>query len=214
MTGLRRVRSFVRRARQPSPAALASWARLWSLYGLASEDLAGIPRAGREVVLDIGFGDGEALLALAALHPERDYVGIEVYRAGLLKALRGIEERALTNVYLVEADALEVLPLLRTSSVSGVQVFFPDPWPKTRHHKRRLVGRAFLAEITRLLRPGGWLHIATDWAAYADEVAALAEATPGLQRAPRTPWRPATKFERRGLLLGQPARDLVYARAP
>jgi tRNA (guanine-N7-)-methyltransferase len=145
----------------------------------------------------------------------RDYVGVEVYRAGLVKALRGIEQAGLTNVRVIEADVHDVFRHIPDQRIAAIQVFFPDPWPKTRHHKRRLVQGPFLREAARILRFGGVLHIATDWAPYADAVLEAAASVPALVLSgcgrEERPW---TRFERRGLGLGQAARDLRFHRAP
>ncbi len=211
---LREIRSYARRERPLGGAALAARERLWGRLAVPENDWHRLGAGPRDVVLDIGFGDGESLLTQAAGDAARDYVGVEVYRAGLVKVLRGVEQAGLTNVRVVEADAHDLLRKIGDRRVSAVQVFFPDPWPKTRHHKRRLVQGPFLAEVARILRPGGMLHLATDWAPYADAMQDAVASVPSLVfhedgRAER-PW---TRFERRGLKLGQPARDLRFLRA-
>ncbi|MHB8253977.1 MAG: tRNA (guanosine(46)-N7)-methyltransferase TrmB [Acidiferrobacter sp.] len=203
----------MRRERPLKATAVATYEQLWPRFGLAPEAWAELGRCGRPVVLDIGFGDGEALLTMAAADPKRDYVGIEMYRTGIVKTLRGIEDRALTNVRLVQADALGVVGGLGDGSLDAIHIFFPDPWPKARHHKRRLVRSEFLEEVARTLRPGGLLHMATDWESYADEVvASIAAQSAFLPTETGRGERPITKFERRGLREGRAAHDLRFIR--
>ena len=217
MSGLhpREIRSYARRERPLGNAARAARERLWGRFAVADHEWHRLGEGCREVVLDIGFGDGESLLTLAAAGLARDYVGVEVYRAGLVKALRGIEQAGLTNVRVIEADVHDVFRHIPDQRIAAIQVFFPDPWPKTRHHKRRLVQGPFLREAARILRFGGVLHIATDWAPYADAVLEAAASVPALVLSgcgrEERPW---TRFERRGLGLGQAARDLRFHRAP
>jgi tRNA (guanine-N7-)-methyltransferase len=211
---LREIRSYARRERPLGDAARATRERLWGQLAIADDEWHRLGEGCREVVLDIGFGDGESLLTLAAADASRDYIGVEVYRAGLVKVLRGIEQAGLANVRVIEADVHVLLRQIPDGRIAAVQVFFPDPWPKTRHHKRRLVQGPFLREVARILRPGGVLHMATDWAPYADAMLEAASSVPALAlgeggRGER-PW---TRFERRGLRLGQPARDLRFHRA-
>ncbi len=209
----REIRSYARRERPLGDAAKAARERLWGQLAIADQEWHRLGEGGREVVLDIGFGDGESLLTLAAADSGRDYVGVEVYRAGLVKALRGIEQAGLANVRVIEADVHELLRQIPDGRIAAVQVFFPDPWPKTRHHKRRLVQGPFLREVARILRPEGVLHMATDWAPYADAMLEAAASVPVLTlgEAGRG-GRPWTRFERRGLRLGQAARDLRFHR--
>ena len=216
MSGLhpREIRSYARRERPLGNAARAARERLWGRFAVADHEWHRLGEGCREVVLDIGFGDGESLLTLAAADLARDYVGVEVYRAGLVKALRGIEQAGLTNVRVIEADVHDVFRHIPDQRIAAIQVFFPDPWPKTRHHKRRLVQGPFLREAARILRFGGVLHIATDWAPYADAVLEAAASVPALVLSgcgrEERPW---TRFERRGLGLGQAACDLRFNRA-
>ena len=217
MSGLhpREIRSYARRERPLGNAARAVRERLWGRLAVADDEWHRLGEGCREVVLDIGFGDGESLLTLAAADLARDYVGVEVYRAGLVKALRGIEQAGLTNVRVIEADVHDVFRHIPDQRIAAIQVFFPDPWPKTRHHKRRLVQGPFLREAARILHPGGVLHMATDWAPYADAVLEAAASVPALVLSgcgrEERPW---TRFERRGLGLGQAARDLRFHRVP
>lgn len=208
----RRVRSYVRRERPLKAAAVAAYERLWPRFGLAEPAWAELGE-GRRIVLDIGFGDGEALLTMAASDPGRDYIGIEMYRTGIVKVMRALESQGLTNVRLIEGDAQAIIAAIGNARIEAVLIFFPDPWPKARHHKRRLVRGAFLGEIARVLKPGGVLHFASDWAPYAEEVASLVSHHPAfVLKDEGRAGRPVTKFERRGHQVGQDAHDLRFQR--
>ena len=169
-------------------------------------------------VLDIGFGDGEALVTNALNNPTVDYLGIEVHEPGIGHLLLLLEQAAVTNVRVIARDAADVVPeLLPAGSFDAVDLFFPDPWPKKRHHKRRLVQPPFVAELARVLKPGGLLHVATDWADYARHTREVLAAS--TQFEPRRAAalggeplavRPPTKFERRGVRLGHEVADLYY----
>ncbi len=170
------------------------------------------------VVLEIGFGMGETTVEIAAAHPERDFVGIEVHAPGVGSLLREVDGRGLANVRVIRHDAVEVVDaMIPLGSLAGIHVFFPDPWPKKRHHKRRLLRPDFVHALALRLAPGGYLHVATDWSDYAEEMLA----TLGAERllvntvqgfAPRPESRPQTKFERRGKRLGHPVFDLFFTR--
>ena len=205
------IRSYARRERPLTAAAQGVYERLWGQFGIAEGDWDKLGCAERETVLDIGFGDGESLLNIAAEDRGRDYVGVEVYHTGIVKALRGIEEQGLTNVKLIEGDAQLVLGAVGAGRLAGLQVFFPDPWPKKRHHKRRLVQRPFLMEVVRVLKAGGTFHMATDWQAYADAVVESARSIPELELvAAERGGRPITRFERRGTRAGRAPFDIRY----
>jgi tRNA (guanine-N7-)-methyltransferase len=169
-------------------------------------------------VLDIGFGDGEAVATSAANFAELDYLGIEVHEPGVGHLLILLEQAALTNVRVMVRDAAEVLPQqLPPASFAAVNLFFPDPWPKKRHHKRRLLQPEFIAEVARVLAPGGLFHIATDWADYARHTLEVMAASPLFVPVPagelttdRLAFRPPTKFERRGRRLGHEVADFFY----
>ena len=208
----RRIRSYVRRERPLKVAAVATYERLWPRFGLAEPALAQLGQ-GQQVLLDIGFGDGEALLTMAEADPGREYVGVEMYRTGIVRVMRALEERGLTNVRLVEGDAQTIVAKVGDARLEAVLMFFPDPWPKARHHKRRLARGAFLDEVARILKPGGLFHFASDWAPYAEEVAGLVAHHPAFVLRDETrAGRPVTKFERRGRQVGQDARDLRFER--
>ena len=169
-------------------------------------------------ILDIGFGDGEALVTAAANHRGIDYLGVEVHEPGIGHLLVLLEQAGCDNVRIVERDVVEVLPaMLSDASFDAVNLFFPDPWPKKRHHKRRLVQAAFMAEVLRVLKAGGLFHLATDWAPYAEHARSVLAECEGLE--PIDPaalahdplaFRSPTKFERRGLRLGHTVEDLYY----
>jgi tRNA (guanine-N7-)-methyltransferase len=162
---------------------------------------------------------GDALLENAGRHPENNYLGVDVYLPGIGQLLLGVQEMGLTNVRIDRRDALEVLALLPACSLERVSLFFPDPWPKKRHQKRRLVQTPFVEKLRRVLRPGGYFHAATDWAAYADQIRGIMEADAGFcnwsgagEFYPGPVERPLTKFEKRGLKRGHDVRDLIYER--
>jgi tRNA (guanine-N7-)-methyltransferase len=218
----RRVRSFVRREGRLTPGQARALAELWPRFGLAADaaidfDTVFGRRAPR--VLEIGFGNGEAILADASAHPERDFIGIEVHRPGVGRLLLGIEAAGLGNVRVICRDAVEVLGRLPDASLDEVRIFFPDPWHKKRHHKRRLIQPTFIDVLAPKLGAGGRLHLATDWAPYAEHMLAVMEARgdfaneagPG-RYSPRPPARPQTHFEKRGLALGHAVFDLCYRR--
>jgi tRNA (guanine-N7-)-methyltransferase len=169
-------------------------------------------------VLEIGFGMGSATAAIAQARPETDYLGVEVHTPGVGALLKAIGELNLTNLRIIQHDAVEVLDyMLADASLDGVHIFFPDPWHKKRHHKRRLIQPAFVARLVQKLKPGGYLHLATDWADYAEQMLAVLQADANLVNtadgfAPRPDYRPLTKFEQRGVRLGHGVWDLIFKR--
>jgi len=188
-------------------------------YDEAILDLARLFGRRAPVVLEIGFGMGETTASIAQAHPNVDFLGIEVHLPGVGALLRRIDELALANVRVIRHDAVGVVAtMIAPSSLSGAHVYFPDPWPKKRHHKRRLLTAAFVRQLALRLRDDGYVHVATDWAPYADEILATLKAEPLLANtaegfAPRPDWRPETKFEMRGRKLGHAVFDLVFRRA-
>ena len=187
-------------------------------YAAAFVDLAGVFGRSAPKVLEIGFGMGETTAAIAQAHPDIDYLGVEVHSPGVGSLLKRIDELGLTNVRIVQHDAAEVVrDMLAPGTLDAVHVFFPDPWPKKRHHKRRLLQPPFVALLAARLKPGGLLHMATDWRHYAEQALAVLEAEPLLENtaagfAPRPAHRPPTKFEQRGVELGHGVWDLVFRR--
>ena len=174
-----------------------------------------------QLYLEIGFGNGETLATMAEAHPERRYLGVEVHRPGVGHLLLELDRRGLDNVRVLRQDAVELLTQgLPRASLDGVYLFFPDPWPKQRHHKRRILSPAFVALLARVLRPGGTFHAATDWTPYAEQMLAVLTqaADTFVNTAPdggyceRPAERPETKFERRGQRLGHAVHDLVFRR--
>ena len=169
-------------------------------------------------ILEIGCGMGETTAHIAAHHPELDYLGIEVHTPGIGSLCKQIAEKGLTNLRLIQHDAVEVVThMLPEASLDGVHIYFPDPWPKKRHHKRRLVQSPFIQLLTSRLKPGGYIHCATDWENYAEQMLEVLSAEPMLSNthegyAPRPDFRPLTKFENRGLRLGHGVWDLIFTR--
>jgi tRNA (guanine-N7-)-methyltransferase len=169
-------------------------------------------------VLEIGFGMGDSTATIAASRPGTDYLGVEVHTPGVGALLKRIGEGRLTNLRIVQHDAVEVLDhMLADASLDGIHIFFPDPWPKKKHHKRRLIQPAFVAKLASKLKPGGYLHLATDWQHYAEQMLEVLAGEPALANtvadyAPRPDYRPLTKFEKRGLKLGHDVWDLIFIR--
>ncbi|HEY0700132.1 MAG TPA: tRNA (guanosine(46)-N7)-methyltransferase TrmB [Micromonospora sp.] len=199
--------------------------RLWNAYGMVIPEAPETPvdtatLFGRRapVVLEIGFGMGDATAVMAAADPTRDYLASEVHTPGIANLLSLIERAGLTNVRVARGDAITLLRhMLAPGALDAVHAFFPDPWPKARHHKRRLIQPAHVTLLRSRLRPGGTLHCATDWAEYAEVMLATLSADPELVNAhpgfaPRPAHRPVTRFERRGVAAGHPIFDLVFHR--
>jgi len=226
----RRVTSFVHQRNRLTEGQAHAWARLWPVYGADVADvLSGAlpydPPAwfGRiaPLVLEIGSGTGESTAAQAAAAPEVDHLAVEVFEPGLAQLLMRVEEAGLTNLRLLRGDAVDLLrERVPSASLAAIRIFFPDPWPKRRHHKRRLVQPEFAALAASRLAPDGTLHLATDWADYAAQMHEVCTAEPLLENVttdpdgwtPRPPWRPITKFERRARAEGREVRDLLFRR--
>ena len=223
---LRKVRSFVRRPGRITKAqqrALTTLLPRWGIpYGESTIDLDGVFGRRARRVLDIGFGDGEALLTTAANNPSIDYLGVEVHEPGIGHLLVLIEKAGLENIRIVGRDVVDVIDhMIGDDAFDAVNLFFPDPWPKKRHHKRRLIQPTFVAEIARVLVDNGLLHIATDWADYAEHTrAVLAQCSDFMLVAAEElggdplAFRPPTKFERRGLRLDHVIDDQYYRVRP
>jgi len=214
----RPVRSFVRRAGRLTPAQERALEQLWPAYGIefarAELDFAGIFGRRAPLALEIGFGNGELLAATAAERPDTDFVGIEVHEPGVGHCLLELEKRALTNVRLIRHDAVEVLNWqVPDAALNQVKLFFPDPWPKKRHHKRRIVQPEFVALLARKIASGGIFHVATDWMNYAEHIEETLDAFPEFAAVGGGGIvRPATKFELRGKRLGHDIWERVYQR--
>jgi len=216
----RPIRSFVLRQGRVSNAQQRAHDTLLPRYGIPfAPHIVDLDQAfGRSApkILEIGFGMGETTAAIAAAHPENDYLGIEVHTPGVGSLLKQIAALELTNLRVIQHDAVEVLTqMIAPATFDGVHIFFPDPWPKKRHHKRRLIQTPFLALLVGRMKPGAYLHVATDWQEYAEQVLSVLAAEPQLRNtvddyAPRPDYRPQTKFESRGLKLGHGVWDLVF----
>jgi tRNA (guanine-N7-)-methyltransferase len=215
------IRSYVLRPGRIGPGQQRALAELGPRYQLpfAAQplDLAAIFGRSAPVVLEIGFGMGDATAQVAAAQPQTDFIGVEVHPPGVGALLQRIVERDLANLRIVQFDAVPVLEqMLAPGLLSGAHVWFPDPWHKTRHHKRRLIQPPFAALLASRLAPGGYLHCATDWQPYAEQMLEVLSALPALANtagtgyAPRPDWRPQTKFEARGLRLGHGVWDLLF----
>lgn len=225
---MRHVVSYAQRGERMTSGQQRAWDAHWPRLG---HDISQLPDGpldtgswfGRRaaLVLEIGSGMGETTAALAAAHPELDHLAVEVYRPGLAQLLMRIESAGLGNLRLLRGDAVELLTdHIPAGTLHGVRVFFPDPWPKRRHHKRRLVQPEFVALVASRLEPGATLHLTTDWEDYAEQMLAVCEAEPALRNLsdepsgwlPRPDWRPVSKFEQRARGQGRIVRDLLYAR--
>jgi tRNA (guanine-N7-)-methyltransferase len=226
MHARRPIRSFVLRAGRVTPAQERALAEIWPEFGLDLDDrlmdLDAIFGRRAPRCLEIGFGAGELLGALAEAHPEIDHLGIEVHRAGVGRLLLRARERRLSNLRIVCHDAVEVLAkAVPDESFDSILIFFPDPWHKKRHHKRRLIDAPFVETLAGKLRPAGVLRLATDWQAYAEQMLAVCGACPRLVSlsadgtyVERPAFRAPTRFERRGERLGHGVWDLAYRRSP
>jgi tRNA (guanine-N7-)-methyltransferase len=218
----RPLRSFVLRAGRVGPGQARALATLGPRFVLPFQDAPPDWAAvfGRQAprVLEIGFGMGQATAEIAAARPDLDFIGVEVHQPGVGALLRQIGEHGLTNIRILQHDAVQVLQqMVAPASLAGVHVFFPDPWHKKRHHKRRLIQPPLVGLLADRLAPGGWLHCATDWDDYAQQMLQVLGDCPALQNtadgfAPRPAMRPLTKFEARGLKLGHGVWDLLFIR--
>lgn len=227
-SGHPRIRSFVLRAGRVGGGQARALAELGpqfvlpyqtsvldlnAVFGRAVSDSPPVPK-----ILEIGFGMGEGMADIASAHPQNDYLGVEVHTPGVGALLKQLGERELGNVRIIQHDAVEVLNrMIAPASLAGVHIFFPDPWHKTRHHKRRLIQPPLVRLLADRIQPGGYLHLATDWEDYAIQMLDVLSAEPTLANtatdyAPRPDTRPLTKFEARGLRLGHGVWDLLFKR--
>ena len=220
---IRKIRSFVRREGRLTRGQQRALQVLWPRYGLETPTLLDLDSIfGRHAprTLEIGFGNGDTLLTLAASEPETDFIGIEVHRPGVGRLLHELEARALENVRVIREDAVPVLRgCLPDNCIDRLLLFFPDPWHKKRHHKRRIVQDEFIALVAQKIKPGGILHMATDWENYAEQMLAVAGNSTAFRNcagagnySPRPDYRPTTKFELRGQRLGHGVWDLLFER--
>lgn len=216
------IRSFVLRQGRLSNAQHRACETLLPKYGISfSQSALDLNQVfGRQApkILEIGFGMGESTATIAQSHPDNDYLAIEVHTPGVGSLLNQIETLGLTNLRIIQHDAVEVLQhMLPAECLNGVHIFFPDPWPKARHHKRRLIQPALVARLCEHLKTGGYIHVATDWEDYAIQILQVLSQEPQLTNtapdyAPRPQYRPLTKFEQRGLKLGHGVWDLLFSK--
>jgi tRNA (guanine-N7-)-methyltransferase len=213
------IRTFKPRRGRVTQRQQQALDRCWERYGVevtgAPFDQGAVYGRQAPLILDIGFGMGETTAAMAGADPVRDLLAVDVHTPGVGALLHEVEARGLTNVRVAAGDAVELLTtMLAPGSLDEIRVFFPDPWPKVRHHKRRLVGPSFAALAGSRLRPGGRLHCATDWEPYARQMLEVVAGEPALVNphggfAPRPGWRPVTRFERQGLAKGHDVYDVI-----
>ena len=221
----RAIKSYVLRAGRLSPRQERGLQVWLANYLLPSEEMVwDIPAIfGREAdtIVEIGFGMGASLLVMARDNPDINFIGIEVHRAGIGSLAADLHDAGLTNVRIAPVDAVAVFQhQIKRDSLAGIQIFFPDPWPKARHHKRRLIQTEFIKQLVVALKPGGFIHCATDWENYAEHMLAVLSAEPALCNqsiqpdgfSPRPARRPLTKFEHRGQLLGHGVWDLIFCK--
>ncbi len=222
---MRRIRSFVLREGRMTPAQQRAFETLWSRFGLdyrgETRDLPASFGHSSPLVLEIGFGNGEALAWASENDQARDFIGVEVHGPGVGRVMNALAARDATNVRLYKHDAVEVLENeIAAGSLAEVRIWFPDPWHKKRHNKRRIIQPGFVAMLASRMAPNGLLHLATDWQAYAEHMLEVMEAAPEWrndlgpgQYAQKPDWRIETHFERRGLKLGHGVWDLLYRKA-
>jgi len=218
----RHIRSFVLRQGRVSPAQQRACDTLLPRFGipysLQSLDLTQVFGRNAPKILEIGFGMGDSTATIALAHPENDYLAIEVHTPGVGNLLKLIDTQHIHNIRIIQHDAVEVLrDMIGDGTLDGVHIFFPDPWHKARHNKRRLIQTPFISHLVKKLKPGGYIHAATDWQDYAEQVLKVLTEEPLLVNtatdyAPRPAYRPLTKFEQRGIRLGHGVWDLVFRR--
>jgi tRNA (guanine-N7-)-methyltransferase len=218
----RHIRSFVLRQGRVSVAQQRAIDTLLPRYGIPyvarALDLDHAFGRAAPKILEIGFGMGDSTATIARTHPENDYLALEVHTPGVGNLLKLIDSEQLSNIRIMQHDAVEVLrDMIGEGTLDGVHIFFPDPWHKARHNKRRLIQSPFIAQLVQKLKPGGYIHVATDWQDYADQVLRVLSEEPLLENtaagyAPRPAYRPLTKFEQRGLRLGHGVWDLVFCK--
>jgi tRNA (guanine-N7-)-methyltransferase len=216
-----RIRSFIRRQGRITQGQQLALDSHWDKYCLdptADYDFSQVFGRTAPLIVEIGFGSGDSLAKMAAANPDKDYIGIEVHRPGVGHLMLQLDQQGLTNVRIYCHDAIEIIERkIADSSLAGVHLFFPDPWPKKKHHKRRIVRPSFVELLTRKLQPGGYFHAATDWQNYAESMLEVLSAGAGISNCSNTgdycerpEYRPLTKFEQRGIRLGHGVWDLIF----
>lgn len=221
-SGRSHIRSFVLRQGRVSAAQQRGLETLMPRYGIpyAAQPLDLEAAFGRSApkIMEIGFGMGEPTAKIALAHPQNDYLALEVHPPGVGSLLKQIDEQGIQNLRIIQHDAVEVLrDMVADNALDGVHIFFPDPWHKARHNKRRLIQTPFVAALVQKIKLGGYIHVATDWQDYAEQILAVLSAEPLLQNtangyAEKPAYRPLTKFEQRGLKLGHGVWDVVFRR--
>ncbi len=216
------IRSFVLRQGRVSNAQLRFHEDFMPVFGIEYKaeplDLAAAFGRSAPTIFEIGFGMGETTATIAKSRPEQNYLGIEVHTPGVGSLLKQLAEGEINNVRIIQHDAVEVLrDMIAPASLDGAHIFFPDPWPKKRHHKRRLIQGPLIVLLASRIKPGGYLHCATDWQEYAEQMLEVLSAEPNLENtadgfAPRPDYRPLTKFEQRGIRLGHGVWDVIFRR--
>ena len=212
------------RAGRMSPAQKRSYENFFPVYGIKGEDTGSIDKSlfanTAPLVVEIGFGMGKATAAIAEQNPGINYLGIEVHRPGIGRLLWEIEKKGLQNIRIIEGDAVDVIEKkIKDKSIHAFHIFFPDPWPKKRHHKRRLITRPFTDILAAKLLPGGYIYMASDWSDYGDWALRELASTPGLTNkhdafAEKVSWRPQTEFEKKGLLKDHKIVELFFLKTP
>lgn len=222
--GHRPIRSFVLRGGRLTVAQQNALDELWPHYGIDSStatlDFSDHFSRRADVIVEIGFGNGESTWRMAQREPDKDFIGIEVHPPGVGHLLMALDKNAIDNVRVACEDAVTFLNTrIEARSLAGVRIYFPDPWPKKRHHKRRIIQPGFVSQLARCIASGGILHLATDWQPYAEHMLEVMAADSNFENlsasddyCERPPWRPHTKYEQRGERLGHVVRDLLYRR--
>lgn len=216
------IRSYVLRQGRVSPAQQRAVKELLPRFGISYANrklnLDQVFDRHAPKILEIGFGMGDSTAAIAQVHPEIDYIALEVHTPGVGNLLKLIESQQISNIRIMQHDAVEVLrDMIADEILDGVHIFFPDPWHKARHNKRRLIQSPFIVKLLQKIKPGGYIHVATDWEDYAQQILEVLSNEPLLENtaadyAPRPSYRPLTKFEQRGLKLGHGVWDIVFRR--
>ncbi|MGZ8236651.1 MAG: tRNA (guanosine(46)-N7)-methyltransferase TrmB [Methylobacter sp.] len=223
-TPSRRIRSFIRRQGRITQGQQLALDNHWDRYCLdpnADYDFSQVFGRTAPLIVEIGFGAGDSLAKMAAANPDNDYIGIEVHRPGVGHLMLLLDQQGLTNVRIYCHDAIEIIERkIADNSLAGVHLFFPDPWPKKKHHKRRIVRPSFVESLTKKLQSGGYFHAATDWQNYAENMLEVLSAGTGISNTSdtgdyceRPEYRPLTKFEQRGIRLGHGVWDLIFKKA-